>query len=230
LNRSTVGRSLGGDVRARIGRALTDHPTTTSREARVTHCGPLAIPRDEHAKVILYSKGARDGSGQIRFPFNVEINVNHEYWHLHESDPDQVPPAPAGTSILDFKFSFANCLDPDNVVHAAAPFQYVPQVEFRNLNWTSHLEARFATLAGWQKSAQEIFAVLNGVGDRLLAEFQHQGQPVAASPPLGQSGQGFGRGTVHHAVGTLRMPYRPALDAPISQESVALRLGAYLAV
>lgn len=221
LARSTVGRGLNSDVRSRVGRALTDHPTTEDRAGFVTHCGPVEIPRDEHAKIILYSRGGRDQNGQIRFPFNVEVNINHQYWHVHQNDPDQVPQVgQEGDSVLDFKFSFANCLDPDNVIHPAAPFQYVPQIEFRNLNWTSHLEGRFARLAGWQKNPAEIFAVLNGVGDRLLSQFRRRGQPVQASSPLGQDGRGFGRGTVHHAVGSLHMPYRPSLDAPVSYESV----------
>ena len=36
----------------------------------------------------------------------------------------------------------------------------------------------------------------------------------------GQGGKGFGWGTVHHAAGTLRMPYRPRYDSPFAPTSV----------
>lgn len=220
LMRSSIGQSLPHEVLSRVGHGLTDHPTTDGRVAAVSHCGPLAIAKSDHAKIIMYSKGHRE-NGQIRFPFNVEININHEYWHHRDNDPDTGGIHLAGgDSVMDFKFSFANCLDANNVIHPTAPFQYVPQIDFKNLNWTSHITQRLNRLAGWNKSADEIFAVLNGVGDRLLQEFQYHGNAVQASPPLGQNGLGFGRGTVHHAVGTMRMPYIPHLDAPVDQDSV----------
>ena len=218
LNRSTIGSSLDAPVRFMVGRGLTDHPTTDSREAAISHCGPLAIPRDEHAKIILYSRGARQ-NGEIRFPFNVEVNINHEYWHRRDNDPLAIA-IPNGASVVDFKFSFANPLDDDNVVYPAGVLNYVPQIDFRNLNWTSHIVQRLGQLAGWNKSAAQIFDVVNGVGERLLAEFSLNGGPVAPSPALGQGGKGFGRGTVHHAVGTLRMPRRPRLDADVTVDSV----------
>lgn len=220
VNRSTLGRSLPSSVRALVGRGLTDHPTTDGQAVLVSECGHIPIPKDEHAKIILYSKGASSG-GELRFPFNVEININHEYWHSRNNDPSDGPPGPiAGQSVLDFKFSFANCLDNDNVVHHAAPFQYVPEIRFKNLHWTSHLRPRLQKLAGWQKSDQEIFGVLNQVGDRLLAEFSFEGNSIDTRSALGRNHKGFGRGTVHHAIGTLRMPYRPDRGAPVDQDSV----------
>ena len=219
LNRSTVGQSLDSSVRSLIGRGLTDHPTTDSRAAAISHCGSLAIPKDEHAKIIMYSKG-QEQNGEIQFPFNVEININHEYWHKRDNDPDTGLVVPSGSSVIDFKFSFANCLDLDNAVRPAQPFQYVPKVDFRNLNWSSHTAHRLSVLAGWNKNAQQIFDVLNGVGQRLLNEFSFNGSPVSPSSPLGQNGTGFGRGTVHHAAGTLHMPYVPSLGAPEVHSSV----------
>lgn len=221
LNRSTLSRGLSDGVRSLIGRGLTDHPTTDSREALVTHCGAIPIPRDEHAKIILYSKGEPNTDGSIRFPFNVEVNINHEYWHLRDDDPDSTGPAPQpGASVLDFKFSFANCLEADNAVHPAAPFTYVPKIDFYNLNWSSHVTERLSALAGWRKSASEVFDVLNAVGDRLVAEFTNAGAPAIANAPLGENNKGFGRGTVHHAVGTLRMPGRAVLGAGVDPSSV----------
>lgn len=219
LNRSTVVEIMDASTRSLIGRGLTDHPTTDSRSALVSHCGGISIPKDEHAKIVMYSKGER-ANGEIRFPFNVEININHEYWHLRDIDPDSGMAIPQGASVLDFKFSFANCLDLDNAVYPAAPYQYVPKIDFRNLNWSSHTAYRLNVLAGWNKSADEIFNVLNGVGQRLLNEFSFDGSSVSPSAPLGQDGQGFGRGTVHHAAGTLHMPYVPQLDAQENDSSV----------
>ena len=219
VNRSTLGRSLPANVQSLVGRGLTDHPTTDGQAFAVSHCGTIAIPKDQHAKIIMYSKDER-GTNPMRFPFNVEININHEYWHTRNNDPVDEMPSLTDDSVLDFKFSFANCLDGDNRVHHAAPFQYVPEVEFKNLHWTSHVEGRFAQLAGWQKSASEIFQVLNDVGNRLLAEFSNNGTTLAPTSGLGDNGLGFGRGTVHHAIGTMRMPYRPALGAGIEHNSV----------
>jgi choline dehydrogenase-like flavoprotein len=217
LHRSTLGRGLDPSVRFTMGRGLTDHPTTDSRAAAISHAGSLAIPKNEHAKIILYSRGHVSG-GQIQFPFNVEVNINHQYWHQRNNDPDLSPPA--GASVLDFKFSFANPIDDDNAVYPAGYLNYVPQIDFRNLNWTSHIVERTRRLAGWNKSPSQIFDVLNGVGDRLLAEFKMNGGPVSASARLGEWGKGFGRGTVHHAVGTLRMPWQAQFGAGITPTSV----------
>ncbi|MCG8314121.1 MAG: GMC oxidoreductase [Pseudomonadales bacterium] len=219
LNRSTVAQTIDPGIRSLIGKGLTDHPTTDSRTAAVSHCGTLSIPKNEHAKIILYSKGYRD-SGGIRFPFNVEININHEYWHKRDIDPDSGMRIPTGASVLDFKYSFANCIDQDNAIYPTPPFQYVPKIDFRNLNWTTHTAYRLAVLAGWNKTPSEIFSVLNGVGQRLLNEFSFNGSPVNPSAELGQQGTGFGRGTVHHAAGSLHMPHVPALDQQESQGSV----------
>ena len=219
LNRSSVAQNLSGGVRALIGRGLTDHPTTDGRTALVSHCGALAIPKDQHAKVILYSRGQRD-NGEIRFPFNVEININHEYWHWHDIDPDSGMVVPPGDSVLDFKFSFANCIDMENGVRQTPPYQYVAKIDFRNLHWASHTAARLNALAGWNKSPAQIFDVLNGVGQRLLNEFSYNGNAANATSPLGQDGRGFGRGTVHHAACSLHMPYRAHLDAPVNTDSV----------
>ncbi len=231
LRRSTLGQALDPAVLAGVGRGLTDHPTTDKRLALVTDCGPVPIPRDEHAKIILYSRGNTDGR-RIRFPFNIEVNVNHEYWHLRENDPDrQVAPPPGDGSVLEFKFSFANCLELDNAVQPADAYQYVPRIDFRNLQHADHTSARLGVLADWDRTSPEVFTALNEVGERLLQEFaytggsvpeeyQHRIGTVPATAQLGEDGRGFGQGTVHHAVGTLRMPHRPALGAPVDEASV----------
>ena len=64
--------------------------------------------------------------------------------------------------------------------------------------------------------------MLNQVTLRIFSQFQFNGQPAQPSDNarFGQGGKGFGWGTVHHAVGSLRMPYRPRLDAPFADHSV----------
>ncbi|WP_461511774.1 GMC oxidoreductase [Rhizobium mongolense] len=92
----------------------------------------VAIPKNANAKIVFYSRGKRDNAGQIIYPFNVEMNVNHEYWHLRENDPSSpdTPIATTGDSIIDIKFSFGNCLDSGNAIREAPPFGYVPYKEW----------------------------------------------------------------------------------------------------
>ena len=104
-----------------------------------------------------------------------------------------------------------------NEVKPASPFEYVPEIAFRNLSWMDHLAgSRFPALAGWQKSHEEIFAVMNHVTHQIFSQFQING--ISARPLneewYGQAGKGFGWGTVHHAAGSLRMPYGPAMMPP----------------
>ena len=227
LRRSSLYPWLPDAVKPLVGRGLTDHPTSNESAALVTHLGGLPLPKSSHAKIILYSRGLRDG-GAIRYPFNVEMNLNHEYWHLRENDP-HAPAAsfstndPAGPSRLDLKFSFGNCLDDCNEVKAAPPFGYVPEVWFRNLSWMDHLSHhRFPALANWHKSNEQIFAVLNHVTHQIFSQFSRDGTPARPADEAwyGQNGKGFGWGTVHHAAGTLRMPYRTHLDGPFHPVSV----------
>ena len=113
---------------------------------------------------------------------------------------------------MDIKLSFGNCLDDVNQVMPAPPFGYVPEIAFRNLSWMDHLAgSRFPALAGWQKDFGQIFEVMNSVTHQIFSQFQINGQSARPEDEVwfGQGGKGFGWGTVHHAAGTLRMPYRP---------------------
>jgi hypothetical protein len=214
LGRSTLGRELPEDVRGLVGRGLTDHPTTSEVFTTATHIAGLPIPRQSTAKIIFYSRGRRDNDGRIVYPFNVEMNVNHEYWHLRDDDPSAEAPPAGAESRVDIKFSFGNCLDPANEIRPAPPFGYVPEIVFRNQSWTSHLcGSRFPALAKWQFDDRQVFAVLNDVAGRILSAFSNAGQACAPSGRYGEDGAGFGYGTVHHAAGSLRMPYRAAIDA-----------------
>jgi hypothetical protein len=153
------------------------------------------------------------------------MNINHEYWHLRENDPSAAgaPVNTSGASKVEIKFSFGNCLDDGNEVKAAPPYGYVPEVAFRNLKWMDHLAgSRFPALAGWQKSYDEIFAVLNDVTYRIFSQFEHHGAESRPEHEIwyGQQNKGFGYGTVHHAIGTLRMPHRTWYDGPMEFASV----------
>jgi hypothetical protein len=140
LMRSSLFPQLPASVRALTGRGLTDHPTTNEIRTLATHIDGLPIPRDVGAKIIFYSRGHR-ANGRVKYPFNVEMNVNHEYWHLRENDPEHAgqPIQVNGPSIIDIKFSFGNCLDAGNALQPAEPFRYVPEIVFRNQSWTDHL-------------------------------------------------------------------------------------------
>jgi hypothetical protein len=226
---SSLFHSLPQPVQALVGKGLTDHPTTNEMTTFVTNLGNVAIPKDSHAKIVLYSRGHRDHQNQIRYPFNVELNINHEYWHLRENDPTApgVPVNTDGASRVDIKFSFGNFLDSGNEIRTPPPFEYVPEIRFRNQMWMDHLAgSRFPALAGWHKSYDEIFAVLNQVAYQIFSQFQnngHEARPVVENGQeswFGRNGKGFGYGTVHHAAGSLRMPYRASYDSPFDASSV----------
>lgn len=229
LRRSSLYPGLPPSVQGLVGRGLTDHPTTNEITTFVTHIDGVPIPTTSHAKVILYSRGRPDPADpqQTRFPFNVEMNVNHEYWHLRENDPNDPdrtqPHDPGGPSRVDIKFSFGNCLDDGNEIRPAAPFGYVPEIVFHNQKWMDRLrDSRFPAVAGWQKDFDQIFAVLNEVTFQIFNRFQHNGTPARPENEIwyGSGGKGFGYGTVHHAAGSLRLPYRPTRNSPFAADSV----------
>lgn len=214
VRRSPIFNSLPQPVQEVVGKGLTDHPTTNWIEGAVTHINNSPIPRNGHAKIIFYSKGLREDNGRaIRYPFNIEMNVNHEYWHLRENDPSSPEvPIGGGQSIVEIKFSFGNLLDNANVINLSEP--YVPDIKFKNLNWMDDLsQNRFKALAGWTKSNDQVFAVLNDLIFKIFSQFRKDGAPASPVGYLGENGRGFGYGTVHHSVGTLRMPATPRLDS-----------------
>lgn len=233
---SSLFAALPPSVQGLVGRGLTDHPTSEEMTAYVTHIGGTPIPTSTHAKVIFYSRGVPEVAGNerspIRFPFNVEMNINHEYWHLRENDPNDPnrhdPDAfrtndPNGASRVDIKFSFGNCLDDGNEVRPAPAFGYVPEVWFRNLSRIEDLSGeRFPHLAGWSRSKEEVFELLNDLTRRIFARFERDGAPAEPQEDarFGEGGKGFGWGTVHHAAGTMRMPYRPSYHDDFAEASV----------
>ncbi len=225
INRSSIYQHLPDHIKQQIGFGLTDHPVTGESQAYVSSCGNhprIDLSRRDHAKIIFYSRGKRDSSGQLIFPFNIEMNVNHEYWHLRNNDPSAEPDVDdTSKTRIDIKFSFANCLDDDNGIFSHASDGYTPDIHFKRFSSLDDLlQSRFPTLAGWQKGHQDFFDLLNQTRDRVFAEFND------VDWITGEYGGGdgrqwpFGWGTVHHACGTLRMPWRSDRDAGFNHESV----------
>jgi GMC oxidoreductase len=219
LRRSSIYESLRPSVKDLVGRGLTDHPTTDWIDTFVDGIGGINLDEHDHAKIIFYSLGLPDQNNEIRYPFNVEMNINHEYWHLRENDPADLKrtganPLRPGQALVEIKFSFANCLDDENVVKMPGPqLSYVPEIAFYNTKRVSRLaEKRFPVVAGWQKRPDEIWDVLNAITRQIFSLFRFKGQPAVPNGKYGEGNKGFGNGTVHHAAGSLRMPWRPRYD------------------
>lgn len=225
INRSAIYQSLPDRVKGLVGFGLTDHPVTGESQAYVSSLGNsprISISRRDHAKIIFYSRGKPDASGHLIYPFNIEMNVNHEYWHLRNNDPSAEPVADnTSKTRVDIKFSFANCLDDFNGIFSHANDGYTPDVRFKRFSSLDDLlQSRFPALAGWQKSREEFFKLLNETRNRVFEEFND------VDWITGEYGGGngeqwpFGWGTVHHACGTLRMPWKPNRNASFNHESV----------
>lgn len=222
INRSSIYQRLPGHLKQRVGFGLTDHPVTAESQAYVSSLGNISLSRRDHAKIIFYSRGKPDQNGHVKFPFNIEMNVNHEYWHLRNNDPSTAPVIDdTSKTRVDIKFSFANCLDDENGIFSHANDGYTPEIRFKRFAFLDDLlQFRFPALAGWTKGYQDFFDLLNQTRDRVFAEFNDVGWIT------GEYGNGhgkqwpFGWGTVHHACGTLRMPWKPNRNASFNHESV----------
>ena len=222
INRSTIYQTLPDAVKQLVGFGLTDHPVTGESQAYVSSLGNISLSRADHAKIIFYSKGNRDANGQITFPFNIEMNVNHEYWHLRNNDLSaELPPDNTSKTRIDLKFSFANCLDDENGILSSFNDGYVPEIRFKRFSRLDDLlKSRFPALAGWNKSEQDFFNLLNATRDRIFNKFNdierikpNYGNRAGEQPP-------FGWGTVHHACGTLRMPWKLDRQSNFNANSV----------
>lgn len=223
INRSDVYQSLPEQIKGLVGFGLTDHPVTGESQAYVSSLGNIALSRQEdHAKIIFYSRGNRDLNGHVTYPFNIEMNINHEYWHLRNNDPSAEPVADnTQKTRVDIKFSFANCLDDENGIFSHANDDYTPDIRFKRFSELDDLlQSRFPALAGWRMNNQEFFNLLNQTRDRVFAEFN------GVERITGEYGGGngkqwpFGWGTVHHACGTLRMPWKANRTANFNNMSI----------
>ncbi|NEQ54180.1 MAG: GMC oxidoreductase [Leptolyngbya sp. SIO3F4] len=222
INRSDAYQSMPNTIQQRVGSGLTDHPVTGESQAYVSSLGNIALSRQDHAKIIFYSRGKVDSNGHVRFPFNIEMNINHEYWHLRNNDPSAEPvDDDTSKTRIDIKFSFANCLDDENRIFSHANDGYTPDIGFKRFSVLDDLlTSRFPALAGWNVGQQEFFNLLNQTRNRVFSEFN--GVNVITGEYGGGNGKQwpFGWGTVHHACGTLRMPWKANRNASFNTESV----------
>jgi len=226
INRSAVYQSLPDHIQQLVGFGLTDHPVTGESQAYVSSVGrnssQIDLSRSDHAKLIFYSRGNRDVNGHVIYPFNIEMNVNHEYWHLRNNDLSAEPIVDdTSKNRVDIKFSFGNCLDDENGIFSHANDNYTPDISFKRFsNLNDLLQSRFPALAGWSKGQQEFFDLLNQTRNRVFAEFND------VDFVTGEYGEGtgkqwpFGWGTVHHSCGTLRMAWKANRNASFNNESV----------
>ncbi len=225
INRSSIYQNLPDHIKGLIGFGLTDHPVTGESQAYVSSFGNnsrVPLSRQDHAKIIFYSRGLPDSNGHVKYPFNIEMNVNHEYWHLRNNDPSAEPiPDDTSKTRIDIKFSFANCLDDFNGILSHANDGYTPEIRFKRFSFLDDLlQSRFPAVAGWQKNRQEFFDLLNNTRNRVFAEFNDVDRVTADYGEGPDKQWPFGWGTVHHACGTLRMPWKPNRHASFNHESV----------
>lgn len=135
INRSTIYQSLPDPIKQLVGFGLTDHPVTGESQAYVSSLGNISLNRQDHAKIVFYSRGNRDKSDRVSYPFNIEMNVNHEYWHLRNNDPSAEQPIDDNSQTrIDIKFSFANCLDDENGILSSFNDGYVPEIRFKRFS------------------------------------------------------------------------------------------------
>lgn len=222
INRSSAYHQLPDDVRSKVGFGLTDHPVSSESQAYVSSLGSVALSRNDHAKIIFYSRGETDVNGHIKYPFNIEMNVNHEYWHLRDNDPSEPKlPDDRTKTRIDIKFSFANCLDDENGIFSHANDNYTPEIRFKRFSALDNLLfSRFPAVAGWVKTHQQFFDLLNGMRDRVFNEFNDVQWLTGAYGDNQGEQWPFGWGTVHHACGTLRMPWKQQRSAAFDSQSV----------
>ncbi|MEM9160185.1 MAG: GMC oxidoreductase [Verrucomicrobiota bacterium] len=233
INRSSVYHKFTDGVRQNVGFGLTDHPVSSEaqifvKKAQLEKNGAITesvpIERDDHAKIIFYSKGNTDQNGHIQYPFNIEMNINHEYWHLRHNDPSSGIPdlseEDRNKVRVDIKFSFANLLDDYNGVLSHWNDGYKPDIRFKR--WYEHhlLNERLPRIAGWHKDKASFMSLLRDTKNRVFSHFEIEG--YGSDPFYSNEGWPFGWGTVHHACGTLRMPWREDLsdDSFNASESV----------
>ncbi|NEZ68032.1 GMC oxidoreductase [Leptolyngbyaceae cyanobacterium CCMR0082] len=222
INRSEVYQSMPDNIKQLVGFGLTDHPVTGESQAYVSSLGSVALSRRDHAKIIFYSRGNLDANGHVSFPFNIEMNINHEYWHLRNNDPSAEPVVDdTSKTRIDIKFSFANCLDDENGILSHANDGYTPDIRFKRFSVLDDLlQSRFPALAGWRKGQQEFFDLLNQTRNRVFAEFNEVDVMTGDYGSDDGKQWPFGWGTVHHACGTLRMPWKANRNADFNDQSV----------
>jgi hypothetical protein len=212
------------DPTGKLGVGLTDHPAFFSALYNIPDGSPFGGSK-RHAKVFLFKKTATFHD----HPFNVEVVVNPELWHVRNSDDDLVPvPNP---SKIKMTFSFASLLDDANRLSSQGIGRKLSVSVRRNQAGVAHFDAARTTRN----------AILASLGVPFTAD----------------EGMGYGNeGTVHHAGGTLRMsgnatgvvdtdlkfeaydnlycadpsvwPFIPAANPSLTLVALSLRLAAHL--
>lgn len=134
------------------------------------------------------------------------------------------PPRPSTVSSLPTTRSLLDAPEPKTRNNLAARNTSLPNKplwisEVRGLMREPHLSGLDVAPPRLEQVARQIFA-----------RFENNGNPVEPEHGAwpGHGGNGFGNGTVHHAVGTLRMPYRTSYDGAFQFNSVVdedLRVG-----
>lgn len=153
------------------------------------------------------------------------MNVNHEIWHLRNNDPSS-PAVPDDNSRtrIDIKFSFANYLEDGNEILSHANDNYTPESRFKRLsNLTDFLQSRLPAVAGLRHDEQQFLNLPNQTRNRVFGEFN---AVQRITPDCGRGEEGnqwpFGWGTVHHACGTLRMPWKANRDVAFNEQSMVI--------
>lgn len=161
------------DPALKLGIGLTDHPAFFSADYNIPN-GSSFSGEKRHAKVFLFKKTATFQD----HPFNVEVVVNPDLWHVRNSDDDLVPnPNP---SKIKMTFTFASLLDDANRVSSQGVGKKLSVKVRRNPAGEPHFDAA--------RNARN--AILASLGIPFTAD----------------EGMGYGNeGTVHHAGGTMRM-------------------------
>ena len=161
------------DPALKLGVGLTDHPAFFSAVYNIPNNSPFSGQK-RHAKVLLFKKTATFED----HPFNVEVVVNPELWHVRNSDDNLVPmPNP---SKIKMTFSFASLLENNNRLSSHGIGKKLSVNVRRNPAGEPHCDAA-------RNARNAILASL--------------GIPFTAS-----EGMDYGNeGTVHHAGGTMRM-------------------------
>ena len=161
------------DPAAKLGVGLTDHPAFFSAAYDIPNGSPFSGEK-RHAKVFVFKKTATFQD----HPFNVEVLINPDLWHVRNSDDNLVPtPNP---SKIKMTFSFASLLNDSNRLSSHGVGKKLSVKVNRNPAGEAHFDAA-------RNARNAILASL--------------GIPFTANEGMGYGDQG----TVHHAGGTMRM-------------------------
>lgn len=102
------------------------------------YIGNIEIFCNGYVKIVFYLRGLWEvGFGSfIWYLFNIEMNVNYEYWYLCENDFISLEVfVGIKEFVVEIKFSFGNFFDDENMLNLFLGMIYVFQIQFKNLKW-----------------------------------------------------------------------------------------------